>query len=805
MDLKFALRSMRNNPGFTLLAVIVMALGIGANTAVFSVVNTVLLKPLAYRDPDRIVTIRNFWQNTQTVSANISGPDFGDFHDQATSFDAMGYYIGGQTPVLIGGTSEYAQAFRVTPEFFKVFQVEPMAGRMFNDDEQKPHSSGAAIISAGFWQRRFGGNRNALGATVRVYGKDLTIVGVLSPGFDFPNRADIYYPENTIVEVSPSRSSHNYRVYARLKQGVTLEQARIEMDAIGKRLAQSYPPSNQGKDVTVDRMRDALVRNVQLTLYVLLGAVAVVLLIACANMASLLLAKSTARTREIAIRAAVGASRGRIIRQLIVESMVLAGIAAVAGFLLAVWGADALVALAPAGVPRLNETRPDGWVLAFTLGISILSSVLFGLAPALHASKVDLNDALKQGGGRSVTGGSGGRIRSVLVVAEIALSVMLVVGAGLLLRSFHALMNVDNGFRPERVLVAKTAYPVSGIDEYKASRTRAVGFYHDLLDDLRSVPGVSAAGGTMASPGWVRSNGGYWVDRLPPQNERTVNAPQAVFSIITSGVFQTLGVPLKAGRDFSDADKFEAPYVAIVNEALARKAFPGKDPIGHVIWCGMDYPDKPMKIVGVVGDVRQHGPATAPWPEIYMAYLQHPGPASALELLVRTASDPMTMSESLRRKIREHSPEVPVEFTTLEATLADNVATPRFRTALLAIFGGVAMCLAMAGVYGVISYMVNQRANEIGVRMALGAGTTDVLRLIVKQGLILAGLGLAIGLVGAFAANRILSSMLFAVEPGDPITFLGVSALLAAVALAASLVPAMRAARMDPLAALRQE
>jgi putative ABC transport system permease protein len=801
MDLRFAIRSLRNSPGFTLLAVIVMGLGIGANTAVFSVVNTVLLKPLAYRDPDRIVTIRNFWKKSAQVSPNISGPDFHDWHDQSTSFDAMAYYTGGQTGIQVGGASEYAQATRVTAEFFSVFQVDPLAGRLFNDEEQKPKSSGAAIISASYWQRHFGGNRNALGRTLRIDDGTVQIVGIMPEGFDFPNKTEIWYPANTIYPENDHRSSHNYTVIGRLKPDVSVEQAQAQMTSIASHLEQLYPNSNAGKAVVVNRMRDTLVSNVRLTLYILLGAVGVVLLIACANMANLLLAKSTSRTREMAIRAAVGASRSRIIRQLIIESMVLAAISGVAGFILAVWGADALVALAPASVPRLAETRTDGWVLAFTLGISILSSVLFGLAPALQVSKVDLNDALKQGGGRSVAGSGGGRIRNALVVAEIALSVVLLAGAGLLIRSFQALQNVDNGFRPEKVLVAKTSYPASTSAD---SRMRAVHFYEGLLDDLRHAQGISAVGASMIAPGNVQSNGGYWVDRLPPMNELNVYAPQAVFSIVAPGTFETLGTALKSGRDFNSADVYDAPFVTLINEALAKKAFPGQDPIGRTIFCGMDS-FKGMKIVGVTADVRQYGPATAPWPEIYMPFTQHPGPSTALEVLVRTSSDPLAMSETLRRKIHDRSVDVPVKFTTLEASLAENVAAPRFRTLLLGIFAAVAVCLAMAGVYGVMAYVVSQRANEIGLRMALGAATSDVLGLVLKQGMTLAAAGLAIGIAGAFAATRLLTSLLFEVKPGDPLTYLGVAGLLAVVALAATYVPALRAARTDPLVALRQE
>ncbi len=547
-------------------------------------------------------------------------------------------------------------------------------------------------------------------------------------------------------------------------------------------------------------MLDTMVSNVRLTLYMLLGAVGLVLLIACANMANLLLAKSTSRTREIAIRAAVGASRGRIVRQLITESMVLALAAGVAGLILAVWGADALVLLAPSNVPRLAETGIDGWVLAFTLGVSVVSSLLFGLAPALQASRVDVNDSLKQGATKSVTGGGAGNIRNALVVAEIALSVVLLTGAGLLIRSFQALVNVDLGYRPEKILVIKT--DVAASDD--KGTARAVKFDSDVLGDLRALPGASSVGATAATPGTVRSNGGYWIDALPPRDQLGITKEQAVFSVVAPGTFETLGIPLKRGRDFNDTDTHEAFFSAIVNEALVKEAFAGRDPMGQLIFCGMDSIN-PMKIVGVVGDVHQWGPSTKAWPEIYMPYPQHPGWSTQMSFLIRTPADPLTLSESVRRKIRERSPEVPVKFSTLTSSLDQSVSAPRFRTLLLGIFAGLAVCLAMAGVYGVMAYVVSQRSNEIGLRMALGAGSGDVLKMVLRQALTLTAIGLAIGLAAAFGASRILSSVLFEVKANDPLTYVAVSILLALVAMIASFIPARRAAKVDPLVALRQE
>jgi len=787
MDLRFALRSLRRNPGFTLLAVLVMALGIGANTAVFSVVNTVLLKPLDYHDPDKIVTIVNLWRRDgrqAEISPQISAPDFHDWHDQTTAFSAMAYYNPATTSIRAGNAAEYGTVAAVTPDFFRVFDVQPAVGALL--------SEGGAVISYSFWQSHYGGQASALGQPLRIQDKSVTIAGVMPPRFRFPEKTDIWYLANTIFPESPGRGSHNYLVVGRLKPEFSVEQAQAEMSALASRLEQAYPNSNRGKGVLVTRMRDSLTGDVRPTLYILLGAVALVLLIACANMANLLLAKSTARVREIAIRAAVGASRWRIVRQLVTESMVLASVSGAAGLLLAMWGSNALVALAPTNVPRLAETQIDGWVLAFTLAVSIAASVLFGLAPALHASRVDLNEALKLGSGRTVGGGAG-RIRAGLVVSEIALSVVLLAGAGLLIRSFSALERVALGYRPENVLVMTANAPGIG-----------VRFHKDLLAAAMTVPGVSAAGASRVPPGRVGSNGGYWVDHDPAASELNVHATQAVFSVITGGTFGALGVPIRRGRDFDDRDDADAPMTAMINEALANKEFPGQDPIGHTVVSGFDSL-KQMRVIGVVADVRQYGPQRPPSPEIFMPYLQHARAAASMSLMARTSGDPTAYYETMRRKAREISPDVPVRFTTMELRAHENVAAPRFRTLLLAVFAGLAMCLAMAGVYGVMSYAVSQRSGEIGLRMALGASAANVMALVLRQGFVLAAAGLLLGLAGAAAATRLLQNLLFEVKPGDPLTYAAVATVLTVVALAASYIPARRAAKLDPLAALRQE
>jgi predicted permease len=800
-DLRFAARMLRKNPGFTLIAILILALGIGANTAMFSVVRAVLLKPLAYYDPDRIVTLASFWK-ADASKGQVSGPDFHDWHDQSSAFEAMAYYAGWDTSVTAGtstgATAEYARAAMITSEFFRVFGVSPAVGREFSTEEAKRGGSGAAIISYPYAARHFGKDANALGNPIRMAGKTLDIVGVMPPGFGFPDRTDIWYPANTIAPETESRGGHNYRVIARLQNGVPLGQAQAQMTAIGARLEQKYPDSNKGKSVAVTQLRDEMVSNFRLTLYVMLAAVGVVLLIACANLANMLLAKAVARTREIAIRTAVGASRSRIVRQLITESILLALVAGVVGVALAFWGSRTLVALAPTDVPRLAEASIDTTVLAFALGVSLLASLLFGLAPALQVLRVDLNTSLKQSVQRSGSGSLADRMRQALVVAEIALSVILVAGAGLFIKSFVALQNVELGFRPERVLVVGTSVPASDLE----SARRATRFYKQLLPVLRAIPGVLEAGATMAPPGHTGSDGGYWIDHLPAALE--VSAPQAVFSVVSPATFTTLGIPLQRGRDFNDGDTYDAAFTAVVNEALARHAFPNQDPIGHSIYCGLDSMNA-MKIVGIVGNVRQYGPAREPSPEIYMPYEQHPQPATNLSVLVRTSMQPGAISPVVREKIHELSADVPVKFTTMEALNSEGVAAPRFRTVLLGIFAALAVGLALAGVYGVMSYVVGQRSNEIGLRMALGASPRDVMRLILRQTLLLASAGIVIGLAGAAGVTQLLASMLFEVKATDPLTYAAVVVLLVIAALVASYIPARRAMRVDPMIALRYE
>ncbi|MEO8658890.1 MAG: ABC transporter permease [Bryobacteraceae bacterium] len=793
MDLRVAFRTLiRKNAGFTAIAVLILALGIGANTAVFSVVNAVLLKPLSYNDPDRIVTL---WSLNKTNGRRyqVSAPDFHDWKKSASSFESMGYYYYAEkTSVAVANTAEYAQVAGVTPEFFAAMGALPAIGHGLD-----PHVQTSILIGDAFWRRHFNGDSGALGKTVRLMDKSFVIAGVMPPRFDFPNKADLWF-QASLYEETASRTAHNYRPIARLRPGVTVEQAQAEMTAIAAAIERQYP-EDKNKSAAVVPLAKQLVGDVQTTLYLLLGAVALVLLIACANVASLLLARATARTREMAVRAALGASRWMIIRQLLAESLVLAALAGAAGLLLGIWGTEILVGIAPAGVPRLDEVHLDLSVLAFTFVLSLAASVLFGLAPAFQATRIDLNDALKQAGGRTV-GGRGGFARQSLVVAEVALSVILLTAAGLLLKSFVGLTQVDLGIHAENILAAEMDVPAGDLESSKA----ATRFYTRLLPDLRALPGVTAATASQTlTAGRSGSNGGYFLEGTPMPPP--ADMPYANFRIIAPGYFETVRVPLKSGREFAPTDQYESPFVAIVNETFVKRTFKtGEYPLGRRVLCGLDSPN-PMQIVGVVADVREDGPTSAVTAELYMPYTQHPGPGSALFVMLRTQGNPQALANAVRLKVRDVRTDVPIKFTTMEANVAGSVAAPRFRSMLLTVFAVLAVALAMAGIYGLMAYMVARRAAEIGVRMALGARREDVLRMVLVYGLRLALPGVALGLAGAYAASRFLASLLYGVRPTDPATYAGTAALLLVVSVAAGIIPARRAAALDPLVALRQE
>jgi len=797
-DVRYGIRTLIRQPGFAVTAILTLALGIGATTAIFSVVNAVVLRPLPFDSPDRIVVVTNVNTKTGTRNTTVSGPDFRDWREQSRSFEALAYWAGGEASATVNNTSDYAFAAVVTPGYFRVFGATARVGRLLSAEEEQPGGPQSVVISEAYWRRQFGADPAAVGATITFRQRQYTIVGVTP--LRYPARADIYYPEEAAPS-QQSRTAHNYRAVARLANGVALTQAQAEMTGIASRLSQEYPVSNGEKGVAVVPLQEVVVGDTRQTLFVLLAAVAFVLLIACANVANLLLARASARGRELVVRAAVGAGRMRLVRQMLTESAVLALAAGAAGMLFARWGVTALLAVAPPDLPRLDEVTVDASALAFALLVSLAASVVFGLAPAWHVSRVDLADGLRQGGKGSALGIRGGWARKAFVVTEIALAVALVMGAGLLGRSLLALASVDMGFERERLVVLRTTVPVSGRPDFP----RAIAAYRTLLTELRALPGASSVSAVTSLPTVVRSNGGYWIEGSPGPEVLGMKSPQAVFNVVAPDYFQTLKVALVRGRDFNDNDRLEAPRVAVINEQLVKDAFPGVDPIGRTIRAGLDGLE-PMTIVGIVQDIRTRGPGRPVQAEIFMPYEQHQGPATSLNIVMRAdAGDPLALGATAARHIRERNPDVPVRMETMETTMEGATATPRFRTVLLVTFAVVALVLAIAGVYGVMAYTVNQRVPEIGLRVALGASPGDVMSLVLRDGALLVVLGLAAGAALSFAGAQFISGLLFGVSARDPLVFVGVSLLVALAAFGACLIPGRRALRVDPLVALRAE
>jgi predicted permease len=798
-DIRYGVRTLTRQPGFAATAILTLALGIGATTAIFSVVNAVVLRPMAFDRPERIMVVTN--QNTRTGSVNttISGPDFFDWRAQNRSFEVLAYFTGsGEASVTVNNVSDYTTITRTAPGYFRVFGATATLGRLFSDAEERPGEWGVAVISEAYWRRQFGSDPRVVGSTITFRNRAYTIIGVTP--LRYPARTDIYYPDPVPPE-GQSRTAHNYRGVGRLADAVTVQQAQAEMTNIANGLAKQYPVSNGDKGIAVVPLQDVVVGDTRQTLFVLLAAVAFVLLIACANVANLLLARAAARGRELVVRAAVGAGRARLVRQMLTESAVLAIVAAIGGAIVAKWGVTALLATAPPDLPRLDEVSVDLAALGFALLIALAASVMFGLAPAWHVSRVDLADGLRQSGKGSSIGQRGGRARKAFVVAEIALAVALVMGAGVLGRSLIALASVDMGFQGDRLAVLRTTVPVSGREQFQ----RAMDVYRNTLTELRHIPGVVAAGGVTSLPTLVRSNGGYWVQGAPGPEVLGMKSPQALFNVVTPDYFRTLNVPIVRGRDFTDADRLDAPHVAIINEQLAKDAFAGVDPIGRTIAAGLDSRE-PMTIVGIVKDVRTRGPNRPVMAELFFPHEQHQGPATSLNLVMRTeAVDPLAAGATAARLIRSRYPEVPVRVETMAMSMSGATAAPRFRTTLLVAFAVVALLLAIAGVYGVMAYTVNQRVPEIGLRVALGASPGDVLRLVLREGGVLIAIGLALGAALCYAGAQFISGLLFGVSARDPLVFAGVSVIVGIAALGACLIPGRRALKVDPLLALRAE
>ena len=806
-EIRFALRQLRKSPGFTFIAVLTLALGIGANTAIFSVVNAVLLRPLPYKAPERLISIWEASAKDDIPKEPLSFPNFTDYRAQAQSFDGIGGFTT-SSMILSGGDGEPERiiAAPVIGDFFSVLGVEPIIGRKFLPDENEDGKNRVAILSHAFWQRRFGADRNIVGQQITLSGNQYTVVGVMPPVFQDPVPAarrpvEIWAPLAVSEGMRNSRRGDFIQTIARLKPNATIEQARAELLAIAKRLEQQYPDSNTGWVSYAVPLHEEITGNIRPALLVLLGAVAFLLLIACANVANLLLARASARQREIAVRAALGASRGRIIRQLLTENVLLSLAGGVAGLLLAFWGMQALLAISPGNIPRLSTIGIDIQVLVFTIAVSVVTGLLFGLAPAVIVSKLNLNDTLKEGGRSSAEGAGGRRVRNALAIAEIALSLVLLVGAGLLIRSFLRLQEVKPGFNPSNVLTAQLSLPTA---KY-AENQQVVNFYDQLLERLAQQPGVKSVSLTNGLP---MGGGGdflaFFVEGKPVA--RTDRVPDAESRTVGPDYFRTLEIALRRGRLLTEQETQDAPRAAVINEALAKKYFPGEDPIGKRITFGNPQaPDATWwNIVGIIADVRQSSLDKDAYPQIFRVYKQNP--ARAMTVVMRTAGEPTSMANTLRQEVWSLDRQQPLHnVRTLEQVLAESIARPRFNTLLITILAGVALVLAAVGIYGVISYSVTQRTHEIGVRMALGASSSNVLRLVVGHGMFLAGVGLALGVVGAFAVTRIMGSLLYGVSASDPLTYIVLVVTLGIIALIASYIPARRAMRVDPVIALRNE
>jgi len=800
-DLRYGLRMLAKNPGFTIVAVLALALGIGANSAIFSVVNTVLLRPLPYDDPDRLIVVRET-KLPQFPEFSIAPGNFLDWQKQNTVFSQLEAYRGNTYNLTGTGEPERLRGTRVTTGLFPMLGVKPAQGRNFLAEEDKPGSGNVALISYGLWQRRFGGDANIIGQQLKLNDRSHTVIGIMPPGFQFPDRnVDLWAPMAFTDQERQVHGGHYISTLGRLKPGVNLEQALAEMKNIAQQLERQYPGSNAGWSVKLIPMLEFGVRDVKPALLVLLGAVACVLLIACANVANLLLARAATRQKEVAVRTALGAGRWRIVRQLLTESVLLALVGGVAGLLLGWGGMKLLLRLAPQGLPRIQDVTIDGRALGFTLLITLLTGVIFGLVPALQASRPDLNETLKDGG----RGGTGGvhrqRIRNLLVIAEVALALVLLVGAGLMMKSFARLQQVDPGFDPKNALVAAIDLPGS---KYPDNQQR-LAFYNQLIQQLSALPGVQAVGATQSLPLGGDYVLGFVIQGRPPAapgQDRSTN-----YYSVTTDYFKAAGMTLLRGRLFTERDTLGATNVAIINEAMAKRYFPNEDPIGQRIHVTQG-PETFREIVGIVSDTKQYGLDQDTPVQTYTPYLQMPF-SNSMVVVVRTAGDPLSLSAAVRSQVLSIDKQQPVaSIRALEQILYNSLANQRFSMLLFGVFAAVAMVLAAVGIYGVMAYAVTQRTHEIGIRMALGASQSKVLKLVIKQGMLLVLIGVTLGLAAAFTLSILLTSfstLLYGIKPTDPTTYAGISLLLASVALAACYIPARRATKVDPMIALRYE
>jgi putative ABC transport system permease protein len=803
-DLRYTIRTMAANRGFVATAVFVLALGIAANVLIFSVVDAVLLRSLPVPESDRIVMVFESNLERHTREA-VAGANFIDWRDQSHSFESIAAYEYLDFNLTGSDSPERVQGIVTTAELFRVLGVTPMIGRVLQSEDENRGTDRVVVISRGLWERRFGANPAIVGQKFVANAETLTIIGVMPADFSYPREAELWIPPrqtvpervlNPTVNMASNRDSHYLHTIARLNRGLTLDQARTEIEVVARRIEEQNPDENRNRGVALLALRDYEVGDVRTMLLVLSAAVGFVLLIACANVANLLLARATTRQKEIAIRTALGASRFRLVRQLLTESVLLALLGGAIGILLALWGVNPLVAMMPAGIYGAKQIGINGAVVAFTVAVSLGTGVVFGLVPALQATKSDLNESLKEGGRSGGAGSRGNRARNLLVVCEIASSLVLLIGAGLLIKSFVRLMHVDPGFETRGVLTMKLSLPAV---QYPDAGKRAT-FFEQVIARLKSTAGVESAAAISRLP--LTSGNSSRGFSIEGRQTDGASGPGADYRVISSDYFRAMGISLLKGRAFTDRDTTNSPGVAIINQTAAARYWADEDPVGRRI--RIDNGDPWMEIVGVVQDVKHLGLDSESRAEMYVPYQKDPWPF--MTIIVRSNSDPAAMAAVMRNEVWAVDKDLPIpDVKTNEQLLADSVARRRFNMLLLSIFGAMALALAAVGIYGVMSYSVTQRSHEIGIRMALGAKQTDVLRLVVGQGAILTVAGVGTGIIAAFGLTRLMKSLLFAVDSTDPLTFVVISLGLMCVALAACFGPALRATKVDPIVALRYE
>jgi putative ABC transport system permease protein len=804
-DLRYSLRMLLKRPGFTIVALITLALGIGANTAVFSVVNAVLLRPLPYPHAEQLVYVWEAMRSDPADQGSVAPLNFADLHNRSQSFDAYFAFRSASLALTGDGSPQSLAAIEATGDFGRVMASPAALGRVFVADEDQPGKNHVAVISDGLWKRRFGANPQVIGQSVQLNGEACTIIGVMPASFNFPSPdIEVWRPLGLDLSQYP-RGTHFLQSVARLKDGVSFAQAQADLLAIGEQLEQEFPNANRDVTFKPVLLRTQLVGDIERPLLILFGAVVLVLLIACVNVANLVLGRATARWKEIALRSALGASRGSLIRLLLTESVLLGVLGGAFGLLLAAYGIEALTKINPEAIPGRPQITVDGFVIAFTFGMSLITGVLFGLAPAWQATGTDLNQALREDS-RSATGASRLKlIRSGLVVVEVGLSLVLLVGAGLLLQSFWKLLHVNPGFRPENVATCSVNLPPV---KYPGEWQQA-DFFRRALDEARALPGVQAAGFATSLPfSGSRGSSSFSIDERP--TPPGADSPAADRHQVAPGYFQAIGIPLLEGRDFSDADDRSHPGVIIINETAAKRYWPDENPIGKHLTIGMPQEMKlygkavSREIIGIVGNVKHEELKADFQPELYIPMLQLP--SAGMTLVVRSQAAADSLISGMRSAVLSVDKDQPIRRAQLLQTMiARSLAPQRFVTMLLMLFAGIALLLAGVGIYGVMSYTVAQRTHEIGIRIALGAQATDVLRMVIGQGMRLAALGLALGLVAAIVLTRLMQSLLFNISASDPLTFAAIALLLTGVALLACYLPARRAVKVDPLVALRYE